>query len=74
MRATMIKKFNIIISLWLILIIATLCLLGFQLGINGFYIAALVVGSLLLVSNLVNLISGIISSRPKSIQTKKEYN
>lgn len=74
MRVTMIKKFNIIISLWLILIFATLCLLGFQLGINGFYIAALVVGSLLVASNLINLISGIISSRPKSIQTKKEYN
>ena len=74
MTATMIKKYNIIISLWLALIIGTLCVFGYELGINGFYFAALIVGVLLLISNAINLVSGIISSRPKAIQTKKEYN
>ena len=74
MKATMIKKFNIIISLWFIAIIATLCVFGYELSMNGFFVAALVVGALLLASNFINLVSGIIFSRPKRVETKKEYN
>lgn len=74
MKATMIKKYNIIISLWLIVIIATLVILGLNLNLFGLYIAAMVVGALLLASNVINIISGLISSKPTSIQTEKEYN
>ena len=34
MKTTMIKKFNVIISLWLIAVIAILCVFGFKLNIN----------------------------------------
>ena len=56
------------------LIIACLCLFGYNLDLFGFYIAAIVVAGLLVISNSINIISGIIASRPKAIQTKKEYN
>ena len=48
MKTTMVRKFNVVISLWLIAIMATLIVFGVQLANNGFYIAAMVVGVLLL--------------------------
>ena len=74
MKATMIKRFNIIISLWCIAIIALLCVFGFQLDNSGFFIAALVFVGLLAISNGVNLISGLMNSRFKIQESKKEYN
>ena len=74
MKATMIRKFNFVISLWLIVLTGCFCLFAYKLEINGLYIAALVVAGLLLASNAINLVSGIIASRPKVAQTKKEYN
>ena len=74
MKATIIKKFNLIISLWLIVIIGCLVLFGYSLGLSGLYVAALVVASLLLASNTVNVVSGIIAARPKAMQRQKEYN
>ncbi len=74
MKATMIKKFNIIVSLWLIAIIAVLVVLGFKLNVFGFYIAAMVVGSFLLASNTFNIVSGLVSSRPRAVETERKYN
>lgn len=74
MKATVIKKFNFIISLWLILIIGGLCLFAYELDISALYVAAIVVAGLLLASNAFNVVSGIIYSRPRMVQTEKEYN
>ena len=74
MKATMIKRFNIVISLWFIAIIAVLCVFGFQLDNSGCFVAALVFGTLLLASNTINLVSGIMNSRIKLQESKKQYN
>lgn len=74
MRATIIKKFNLIVSLWLIAIIAILVILGLQLNMFGFYIGAMVVGALLLASNVINITSGLLSSRPRAVETERKYN
>ena len=74
MKVTMIKRFNIIISLWLIAVITVLCVFGVQLGNSGCYVAALVFGGLLLVSNTINLVSGIMNSRIKIHESKKQFN
>lgn len=72
MRITMIKKFNIIVSLWLVAVIGVLCVFGFQLNSSGCYIAALVFAGMLLISNVINLISGIMNSRIRIQESKKQ--
>ncbi len=74
MKATLIKKFNIIVSLWLILIIGGLCLFAYELNLGALYIAAIVISGLLLLSNGINIVSGLILHKPKAVETKKEYN
>ena len=74
MKATMIKKYNLIISLWLIAIVALLCIFGYQLGANGCYVAAAVFGGLLLISNSINLVSGVITNRVSLTKTENKYN
>ena len=74
MKVIMIKKFNIIISLWLIAVIAVLCVFGIQLNNSGCYIAALVFAGFLVISNVINLISGITNSRIKIQESKKQFN
>ena len=74
MKATMIKKFNLIISLWLIAVIALLCVFGYKLNTHGCFIAALVFVGLLLFSNSINLVSGIISNRTSLTKTENKYN
>ena len=74
MKATMIKKFNMIISLWLIAIIAFLCVFGYKLDAMGCYIAAIVFAGLLVISNSINLVSGVISSRISLTKTENKYN
>ena len=60
MTNTMIKRFNLIISLWLIVIGIALCVFAHELDIFGLYIAALVVAALLVSTNVFTIISGII--------------
>lgn len=74
MKATMIKRFNIVISLWCIAIIALLCVFGFQLNNSGCYVAALVFAGLLMASNVINLISGLSNSRIKLHKSEEQYN
>ena len=74
MKVTMIKKFNIIISLWLIAIIALLVVLGLQLSNSGFFIGALVFAGLLAASNTINLVSGIKNYRIRIAESKKQFN
>ena len=74
MKITIYRKFNTIISIWLIAIIAVLCVLGIKLDVFAFYIAAGVVATPLLATNVINFVFGLISSRSKALQTKREYN
>ena len=73
MKTTMVRKFNVVISLWLIAVIATLIVFGYQLTNNGFYIAAMVVGTLLLSINVFTIVSGITSASKKSVSQQEEY-
>ena len=74
MKATLIKKFNIVLSLWMIAIIATLVVFGYKLGVYGFYVAASVVCLVLLSINVLTVISGLISTRGSSLKTREQYN
>ena len=73
MKITMIKKFSVVISLWLIAIIATLIVFGYQLAHNGFYIAAMSVGTVLLAINVFTIVSGITSANKKAVVQEREY-
>lgn len=74
MKATMIKRLNVVISLWLLAIMVTLIIFGHELAMSGFYIAAIVVASLLLISNVSTIISGFILTGHKSVERETEYN
>ena len=73
MKNTMIKKFNVVISLWLIAVMATLIVFGTQLANNGFYIAAMVVGVILLAINVFTIVSGITSASKKATSQERSY-
>ncbi len=73
MKNTMIKKFNVVISLWLIAIMATLIIFGYQLAINAFYIAAMSVGAVLLSINVFTVVSGITSASKKAAAQQEKY-
>ena len=73
MKNTMIKKFNVVISLWLIAVMATLIVFGTQLANNGFYIAAMVVGVILLAINVFTIVSGITSASKKAASQQRSY-
>ena len=73
MKNLAIKKINTIISLWLIVIVGTLAILGYELDMFGFYIAGTVFLSMLLVSNVVTLINGMINDTQKVEERKTEY-
>ncbi len=73
MKATMVKKLNTIVSLWLIAIIGALIVFGYQLNMFGFYIAAIVVAAILLVSNIVSITAGILSIAKLSKEQETEY-
>ena len=73
MKNTMIRKFNVVISLWLIAIMATLIVFGTQLANYGFYIAATVVGAFLLAINVFTIVSGITSASKKAASQQRSY-
>ena len=70
----MIKRFNVVISLGLIAIIGTLVIFGYELDLIGCYIAAMVVGTLLVVTNIITLVSGLTLSNRKLIKNKEKYS
>ena len=74
MKNTIIKKINVIVSLWLIAIIATLPTFGYQLDNFGFYIAAAVFGALLLLTNSFTVIHGIMYHTRYVSKRETEYN
>ena len=74
MNLTTIKKFNLVITLWLVVILATLAIFGYELGNYGCYIAAAVVGALVVVMNLAVVISGLIAPAVHEKRVSKQYN
>lgn len=73
MKATTIKRINLVVSLWLIAIIVCLCIFAYEFDVFGCYIAAIAVAGLLLASNLITIISGITRIRQTSVQSKRQY-
>ena len=71
MSNMMIKRFNLIISIWLIVIGITLCVFAHELDIFGLYIVALVIASLLVVTNIFTIVSGIIINS-RTVMRKQE--
>ena len=55
MKNTLMNKLNIIISLWLTVIIGVTVVLGYKTEISEFYIASLVLASILFVFNALFL-------------------
>lgn len=74
MKNTMIKKINIVVSLWFVAIMVVLFIFGKQLSLVGFYYACGVVAALLLGTNVFTIASGLTSLKKTAIQTEKEYN
>ncbi|MBO4855812.1 MAG: hypothetical protein J5511_00365 [Bacilli bacterium] len=74
MKLSMVKKFNVIISLWLVVIMLVLAIFGHELDMYGFYIASAVIGGFAVVSNVGVLISGLILPSIHQKRVSKEYN
>ena len=74
MKNMMIKRFNVVISLWLIVIIATLVIFGYYLNAYGFYIAAMVFGTVLASINVLTIISGVTSANKNLVKTEEKYS
>lgn len=73
MTVTMIKKLNTVISLWLVSIIITLVIFGYQLNMFGFYIAGGVFAGILLSLNIFMIIFGFVSQTKKALERETEY-
>ena len=73
MKNIMIKKINIVISLWLIALMIVLFIFGKELAMIGFYYACGGLAALLLVTNLFTIVSGLKNARKTSIQVEKGY-
>ena len=74
MNLTTIKKFNLVIFLWLIVVLVTLAIFGHELGNYGCYIAAAVVGAIVVLMNAGVLISGLIAPAVREKRVSKQYN
>ena len=73
MKNIIIKKINIVISLWLIALMIVLFIFGKELAMIGFYYACGGLAALLLVTNLFTIVSGLKNARKTSIQVEKGY-
>ena len=73
MKATMVRKLNTIVSLWLIAVIAALVVFGYELDMFGFYIAGIVVAAILVISNIVSITTGVLSVTKLSKEQETEY-
>ncbi len=73
MKNIMIKKINIVISLWLIALMIVLFIFGKELAMTGFYYACGGLAALLLATNLFTIASGLKNARKTSIQVEKGY-
>ena len=73
MKVTMINKLNVIVSLWILAIMGTLMIFGYQLNMNGFYYAGLVMAAVLFIINTCHLVFGICVHNRSLAKAKAEY-
>ena len=74
MKLSIIKKLNIVVSLWLVVVLVTLAIFGHELANYGCYIAAAVVGAVIITNNLIVLISGLIAPVVREKRVSRQYN
>lgn len=55
MKNTIVNKFQLVITLWLAAIIGVTTFIGYKTGISGFYIASLIIASILFALNALFL-------------------
>lgn len=73
MLATMVKKYNAIFSLWLVVVIAILYIFGSELENNLLLGIIYSLISILFISNIIALISGVREKKNKAIKTTQSY-
>ena len=73
MIATMVKKYNAIFSLWLVVVIAILYIFGSNLENNLLLGIIYSLISILFISNIIALVSGVREKKNKSIKTTQSY-
>lgn len=74
MKLSIIKKFNIVVSLWLLVVLVALMVFGYELANYGCYIAAAVIGAIIVINNLIVLISGLIIPVVQEKMVSRQYN
>ena len=73
MIATMVKKYNAIFSLWLVVVIAILYIFGSELENNLLLGIIYSLISILFISNIIALVSGVREKKNKAIKTTQSY-
>lgn len=73
MLATMVKKYNVIFSLWLVVVIAILYIFGSELENNLLLGIIYSLISILFISNIIALISGVREKKNKEVKTRQSY-
>lgn len=73
MLATMIRKYNAIFSLWLVVVIAILYIFGSELENNLLLGVIYSLISILFISNIIALISGVREKKNKEVKTRQSY-
>lgn len=73
MLATMIRKYNAIFSIWLVVVIAILYIFGSELENNLLLGIIYSLISILFISNVVALISGVREKKNKAIKPTQSY-
>lgn len=73
MLATMIRKYNAIFSLWLVVVIAILYIFGSELENNLLLGIIYSLISILFISNVIALISGVREKKNKEVKTTQSY-
>lgn len=72
MKNTILNKFIVIISLWLLTIIGVNIFIGYRANIVGFYIAAIIVAIILLTINALHI--SLLARKALRIQPKQAEN
>ncbi|MBR0439364.1 MAG: hypothetical protein IJK27_01200 [Bacilli bacterium] len=73
MLATMVKKYNAIFSLWLAVVIAIVYIFGSELENNLLLGIIYSLISILFISNIIALVSGVREKKNRAIKTTQNY-
>lgn len=73
MLATTVKKYNAIFSLWLVVVIAIVYIFGSELENNLLLGIIYSLISILFISNIIALVSGVREKKNRAIKTTQNY-